>query len=110
MFGNVTDIMPQELNELVSSGTKIKMIDVRQPEEYTGELGHIPDAELIVLDQLPEKFTKLKAEDDMVVICKSGGRSARAAAFLSDQGFTKVFNMRGGMLAWNQLGLPITQS
>ncbi len=110
MFENVSDVMPQELNELMQSGAKIKLVDVRQPEEFTGELGHIDGAELLVLDQLSEKFQKLNPAEDIVLICKSGGRSAKAASFLSDQGFKKVFNMKGGMLAWNDLGFPTTHS
>ena len=110
MFESVTDILPQELNELINSGTKFKLLDVRQPDEYVGELGHIADAELMVLDQLPEKYQSLSRNDDIVVICKSGGRSARATAFLADQGFKKVFNMKGGMLLWNELGLPVKKS
>lgn len=110
MFDSVTDIMPQELNELINSGKKIKMIDVRQPDEYTGELGHIAGAELLVLDQLAEKFQQIQTSEETVMICKSGGRSARAAAFLADQGFNKVFNMKGGMLLWTQLGFPVNKS
>lgn len=109
MFDSVTDIMPQELHDLLNSGTPVKLVDVRQPEEYTGELGHIKGAELYVLDQLPDKFKTLKTGDDIVLICRSGGRSARATAFLLDQGYSKVYNMKGGMLAWNQLGLPVVK-
>lgn len=110
MFENVTDIQPKELHDLIHSGTKLKVIDVRQPDEYSGELGHIAGSELIVLDQLPEKYKKLSPGEDIVLICKSGGRSARATAFLADQGYKKVFNMQGGMLLWNQLGLPVEKS
>ncbi len=110
MFDAVTDIVPQELHELLTSGASLTLIDVRQPEEYTGELGHIAGAKLYVLDHFHDQFKDLKKSDEIVLICKSGGRSARATAFLLDQGYSKVYNMKGGMLAWNQLGFPIAKS
>jgi len=108
MFDGVSDITPQELHELIKAKSKLKLIDVRQPEEYTGELGHIENAELIILNQLPEKYQALKPSDEIVVICRSGGRSAQAASFLMSQGFQKVYNMKGGMLLWNELGFPVS--
>ncbi len=110
MFDSVTDIVPHELHELLTSGSSLALIDVRQPEEYIGELGHIDGAKLYVLDQFHDQFNDLKKTDEIVLICKSGARSARAAAFLHDQGYSKVYNMNGGMLAWNQLGFPIAKS
>ncbi|MFN7905968.1 MAG: rhodanese-like domain-containing protein [Pseudobdellovibrionaceae bacterium] len=103
-FENVMDVHPEEVSETAAT---LQIIDVRQPDEYTGELGHINDSELLVLDTLPEKLNRLSKSKTVVFVCRSGGRSARAADFAFHQGFTDVYNMEGGMLFWNQLGLPL---
>ena len=83
------------------------MFDVRQPDEYVGELGHIAGAELLVLDTLPDQLAKLPKDRTIVFVCRSGGRSGKATAYALMNGFTQVFNMQGGMLRWNQLQLPV---
>lgn len=103
---NVLDVAPQELFEKRGS---VKIIDVRRPDEYTGELGHIANAELIVLDTLPAHLPDLNAEDTIVFVCRSGARSGRAAAFAAENGFAHVYNMQGGMLRWNELKLPVEE-
>lgn len=103
-FENVFDIDPSEVLKLKD---QIKLIDVRQPEEYTGELGHIAGAELLVLNTLPENLNRIPQDQTVVFTCRSGGRSAQAAAFAKSQGFEHVYNMQGGMLLWNQLQLPV---
>ena len=106
-YPGVFDIEPTELNEARSlAGNNFKIVDVREVNEFTGELGHIPGAELIVLGTLPEAVKKLNAEQTLVMVCRSGGRSAKAAAFLLENKFNKVYNLRGGMLLWNELHLP----
>lgn len=103
-FEGVFDIAPGELQQ--KSG-QVKMIDVRQPDEYVGELGHIAGAELIVLDTLPDQLENLPKDQTVVFICRSGARSAKATAYAMMNGFTNVYNMHGGMLSWNQLQLPV---
>lgn len=103
-FNGVVDIAPDELSQKAAD---VAMIDVREPSEYTGELGHIHGAELVVLGSLPDRIDSLPKDKPLVFICKSGGRSARAAAFAQANGFDQVYNMRGGMLLWNSLGLPV---
>ena len=98
----VADIDPAELwaqRELVT------IIDVRQPDEYSGELGHVPGSHLVVLNTLPEMLPSWDPQNPIVFVCRSGARSGRAAAFAKDQGFLHVYNMKGGMLLWNELQL-----
>lgn len=102
-YEDVYDIEPQELQKKASS---VKLIDVRQPDEFVGELGHIADSELLVLDTLPDKMSQIPKDQTVVFICRSGGRSARAAAFALSNGYSHVYNLRGGMLLWNELALP----
>ena len=97
----------QAQNELVKN-EKIKLIDVRRPDEFTGELGHIKGAQLITLG--PELIRFLETanlEDEIVFVCRSGGRSGAATAESRLRGFKHTVNMTGGMIRWNQSGLPI---
>lgn len=105
-FADVYDIDPKELS---TKADEVVMIDVRQPEEYVGELGHIDGARLVVLDSLAERLQELPKDKTIVFICLAGGRSARASAFALQNGFISVYNMQGGMLSWNELNLPITK-
>ncbi len=100
----VEDIDPKELFE---KRAQVKIIDVRRPDEYTGELGHVPGAELMVLDNLPQEISTLPKDQTVVFVCRSGGRSGRATAFAKENGYTQVYNMKGGMLLWNQLNLAV---
>lgn len=102
-FPQIEDVTPQE----VLTATKdLKLIDVRETSEYSGELGHVPNTELIVLSTLPAKIKDLPKDKPIVFICRSGGRSAQATAYAKSEGFSQVYNLIGGMLLWNQLQLP----
>ena len=105
-FADVFDIDPKEL---ITKTDEVVMIDVRLPEVYVGELGHIDGAKLVVLDTLPERLQELPKDKTIVFICLAGGRSARASAYALQNGFTSVYNMHGGMLSWNELNLPTTK-
>ena len=98
----VHDVFPEEVNEKKG---QITVVDVRTPEEYTGELGHIPGSRLIPLDTLMDHIQDLKQHQTLVFVCRSGGRSAKATAIAMEQGFGSVYNMKGGMLLWNQMSL-----
>ena len=107
-FEGVYDISPEELARCPVAG--VSMIDVREPAEYVGELGHISGAELIPLATIPERIESLSKEKPVVFVCRSGGRSARATAYAQSAGFEHVYNMKGGMLLWNSLGLPVVKA
>lgn len=99
-YPGVWDIEVSEVHKKLST---VALIDVRQPEEFTGELGHVPGSKLIELGLLPESLDQLPKDKTIVFICRSGSRSARAAAFAIENGITDVYNMKGGMLLWNQM-------
>ncbi len=101
------DIREISPTELAQKADLVHVIDVREPDEYTGELGHIAGSKLVVLGTLPNKISELPKDEPIVFVCKAGGRSAQATAFALAQGFTHVFNMHGGMMAWNGFGLPV---
>ena len=93
----------------VASRSPRRVIDVREPGEFTGELGHIEGAELVPLATLPEAARTWARDAELVVVCRSGARSSRAADVLRGLGFERVVNMSGGMTAWNAAGLPVTR-
>jgi rhodanese-related sulfurtransferase len=86
--------------------TELRVIDVREPDEYAGPLGHITGAELVPLASLAATAASWDRDRPLLVVCRSGGRSSRAAAWLAGAGFTDIINLAGGMIAWNEHGLP----
>ncbi len=105
-FQEVQDVTPEQVKK---AEDQIAIIDVRENDEWNGELGHIGSAKLINLGNLPNQTSEIPQNRPVVFVCRSGGRSARAAAFFKQQGYTHVFNMKGGMIHWNELGLPVLQ-
>jgi sulfur dioxygenase len=102
-------LSPAEVNDRVRAPNPPLIVDVREQEEYRGELGHIPGARLIPLRELPERAAELAAFKDkpVITICRAGVRSTTAAAILIGLGFERVWNMKGGMLDWNEAHLPV---
>jgi molybdopterin/thiamine biosynthesis adenylyltransferase/rhodanese-related sulfurtransferase/molybdopterin converting factor small subunit len=93
-----TEITSVELKQRLDRGDALKIVDVREPNEY--QINRIPGSELIPLGDVPKRYTELNKNDEIVVHCKMGGRSAKAADFLRSVGFTRVLNLRGGILDW----------
>jgi sulfur-carrier protein adenylyltransferase/sulfurtransferase len=94
-----TDITPAELAQQLSSGAEIVLIDVREPYEWNA--GHLDTATHIPLAQVPQRLAEIPKDRDVVMICRSGGRSAHAQEHLIRQhGYTRVKNLVGGMQRW----------
>ena len=107
IFKSTPEISPTDLNKRLG---EFKVIDVRRPEEFTGELGHIKGAILATLEtDLETYLSKLSKDAAYVFVCKSGGRSGVATDLALKSGFSKVHNMIGGMLAWNAQGFEVTR-
>jgi len=85
------------------------VVDVREQAEYAN--GHIPDSRHIPLSQLDKRLSELDKlkERPLIVSCASGNRSTSACGALRRAGFAKVFNLAGGMSAWDQAGLPVAK-
>lgn len=81
------------------------LLDVREPDEWAA--GRAPQAVHIPLGEIGARWSEVPTDRPVSVICKAGGRSARAAAFLLAQG-VDTRNVNGGMLAWQEAGLPMT--
>lgn len=100
-FAGIWEIDPQSLEERLQ---QVQVIDVREPEEFHGPLGHIPQAVLIPLDKLNAQIDKIAADRPIVTVCRAGGRSAQATVILQKVGFSDVANLAGGMLRWRSEG------
>jgi rhodanese-related sulfurtransferase len=95
-----SEIDVDELVRLRAAGD-VALVDVRRPDEY--EEGHVSGAQLIPLDELPDRVAELPDESPLYIICRSGSRSAVAADFLAEQQIEAV-NIAGGTLAWVRAG------
>lgn len=92
------EITVEELKRRLDQGEDLFILDVRNPEEY--QICRLPGSVLIPLGQLTQRHQELPRERELIVHCKSGMRSARAIHFLRQQGFTRLKNLKGGILAW----------
>ncbi len=92
-----TEISVEDLKARLDRGDDVFVLDVREPQEY--EIVNL-GAPLIPLSELPKRYQELDQSKEIVVHCKMGGRSARAAAFLRQHGFKNVKNLVGGIDAW----------
>ena len=90
---------PQEISERIKQGEKFKFIDVREPYEY--EIARVAEAELLPMSRFNEWINTLKPEDETVVMCHHGIRSANICMFLIRNGFTNVSNLEGGIDLWS---------
>lgn len=95
----------EDLQEELSGRTAGKVIDVRGPDEFVGELGHIPGAINIPVGEISDRLSEINAMGggQFTMVCKTDMRSARAAAILRDAGKGDVRVLRGGMMRWRQL-------
>lgn len=85
----------------------LKLIDVRRADEFTGELKHIVGAQLFTLGPDLDSYLEKESKDQKILfICRSGMRSANATMKALSLGFKEVYNMEGGMLAWNEKKFP----
>jgi sulfur dioxygenase len=103
-MNQVKTASPQEVATIAG---RVRLVDVREPSEFVGELRHVAGAELVPLATVLERAAAWPKHEPIVCVCRSGNRSGRAAEALVALGFADVTNMAGGMLAWNEAGLPV---
>ncbi len=109
MFGStIKEIDASKFAQWLSDAShKLRVIDVRQMQEIAG--GTVPRAEAMPLHLLPARVSELSPQEKLVVVCRSGARSAQACMFLQQQGFKEVYNLSGGMMGWIGGGFPVSQ-
>jgi sulfur-carrier protein adenylyltransferase/sulfurtransferase len=103
----VPGISATQLHEMISSGEKIALLDVREPFEF--EIARISNSQLIPMGTIPDRLTEISRGERTVVMCKSGVRSARVIEFLRGQGFENLLNLEGGLDAWREEVDPTMQ-
>ena len=96
-FAGIWEVQPHWLEEHLHD---VQIVDVREPAEFNGPLGHVPAARLVPLGTLNAKIAELDKTKPIVMVCRSGARSAQATVLLGKAGFEKVANLSGGMLRW----------
>ena|ERR1051326_7565070 len=96
-FAGIWEVQPHWLEEHLR---EVQIVDVREPDEFDGPLGHVPGAKLVPLGVLNEKIGAFSKDHPVVLVCRSGARSAQATVILGRAGFKKVANLSGGMLRW----------
>jgi len=94
----IPEISVEELKRRLDAGESLQLLDVREPWECA--IVSLPAAQQIPLQQLPQRLKELSSEREVIAMCKSGGRSRRAAQFLQSAGFGQVANLTGGIDAW----------
>ena len=92
---NETETDVNELKRKIDAKEDFFLLDVREPNEY--QIGKIPGSTLIPLGEVPQRVSEIPRDKEIIVHCKMGGRSAKAAAFLRQQGYTNVKNLKGGI-------------
>lgn len=95
------EVTPKRVEELRATG-EIVIIDVRESEEFA--LGRIPGSTLIPLEELARRTDEVPTDKPVIMVCRSGNRSAEAVKILQKAGFTNIHNMTGGMRAWTAEG------
>jgi sulfur dioxygenase len=103
-FAGIWEIDPHSVEEHARS---VQILDVREPQEFVGPLGHIRGAILIPLGELADRAGELARDRPIVAVCRAGSRSAQATVILREMGFTEVANLAGGMLRWRAEGHPV---
>ena len=98
----MNEVSPQQAQTRVKNGAML--IDVREQNEYADV--HAQDARLMPLSEFADHYSELPKDAELIVICRSGARSAQAAQHLLDNGYSNVSNLKGGTMAWQEAGLP----
>lgn len=101
----------EEMKKKMDSGWKPFLLDVRETPELYAELGHLPGIKHISVKEIAHRLDEIAQHknEEIVSICKMGGRAKTAAQVMSEAGFSKVIVLTGGMTAWNQCGLPVVR-
>jgi rhodanese-related sulfurtransferase len=97
----IQEMPPRQFLERRAAGTEMTLLDVR--EDWETALAPVPSALIhIPMGQIADRLSELDPQKEIVVICRSGGRSMEVARFLDARGFVSVFNLTGGILKWSR--------
>ncbi|MBI2304540.1 MAG: rhodanese-like domain-containing protein [Chloroflexi bacterium] len=91
-------ITAQELQAKMDAGTKMVIVDLREPELY--QAGHVPGAKNIPFEEFNQRMNELNPDDDIVLVCHVGGMGDVSGTLLAERGYRQVSNLMGGMAKW----------
>lgn len=103
------DIPEVTVEWVAANPAAARLVDVRERDELSGPLGHVDGVELVPLGAVAQAAAAWDRERPVILVCRSGGRSGKAALQLAALGFRKVASMRGGMMRWNDARLPVVR-
>jgi rhodanese-related sulfurtransferase len=101
----VNEIDSESLKGRLDGGADLLLVDIRTPGEIAQ--GAIPGALELPMHLIPLRLAELPRDRDLILYCRSGARSYHACAYLLEQGYGRVLNLRGGIVAWARHGFPI---
>jgi rhodanese-related sulfurtransferase len=104
LFGGTAAVSVTEAKARIDAAEPPYLLDVREPHEFKD--GHIPGARLVPLGDLAKRLSDLPTDREILVVCRSGNRSGRAAKQLTKARLNAV-NVRGGMISWQRAGYPV---
>jgi|SRR5215467_46754 len=100
----VPAITPEELKARQNRGEPVTLVDVREPHEWA--VSDLPGSVKIPLATLPQRIGELPRDSEIVVYCRTGGRSGNAVQYLRQQGYSKALNLAGGINRWAEVVDP----
>ena len=106
MYWNIKEIEATELAQWLEKEDHVQVVDIRQPQEVAS--GVVPGAEVMPMHTIPLRIQDIKQDKPVVLVCRSGARSAQACMFLAQNGYDNVYNLRGGIMGWAGSGQQIT--
>ncbi|MEZ4866257.1 MAG: rhodanese-like domain-containing protein [Caldilineaceae bacterium] len=101
------DLVDATTVNAIRERSEVFLLDVREQSEY--DEGHIPGVTLIPSGSVASRLSEIPHDKTVIVSCRSGNRSSQVVAFLRQQGYTNIHDLQGGILAWQQAGLPVEQ-
>ncbi|EGV33141.1 Rhodanese-like protein [Thiorhodococcus drewsii AZ1] len=104
----VNEIESEPLRQRLLDGEDVLLVDIRTPAEMAQ--GVIPGALQMPMHLIPVRMNELPKDRDVVLYCRSGARSYQACSFMMQQGYGRVLNLRGGVIAWARHGYPIVDA
>jgi len=103
-LSTLADLIDPATVAAIKDRPEVLVLDVREQDEY--DQSHIPGVTLIPMSTIMDRLSEIPKDKTVIVTCRSGNRSSQVASYLRQQGFTNIHDMAGGLVAWQNAGLP----
>ena len=97
-MNNLKEISVHTLNKKIKNNEQFSLIDVREDEEL--KISKISQSIHIPMNTIPDNLNQIASEKKIIIMCKTGGRSAQVCEYLNNQGYSNVYNLKGGIISW----------